>query len=165
MNFRQIKNRQEGIIEFDLNELIKQLLDVSKKRFESNHIKINYYNQKITNVTLNNVDVQSILINLLNNAFDAVMEKDSGREIIINVDSQADKQFSIEIEDSGKGVPEKIKDHIFAAFFSTKGVRGMGLGLFLMQRLTLEMGGKIVLEKSHLGGAKFKVLLPLEIKK
>src|SRR2546430_31375 len=65
------------------------------------------------------------------------------------------------VEDSGPGVPRDIRHRIFDPFFTTKGPdEGTGLGLAICQRVVNEVGGKIWLEESPLGGAKFIVELP-----
>ena len=65
------------------------------------------------------------------------------------------------VDDSGPGVPASIRHRIFDPFFTTKGPdEGSGLGLSICQRVVAEVGGKIWLEDSDLGGARFVVELP-----
>jgi signal transduction histidine kinase len=65
------------------------------------------------------------------------------------------------VEDSGPGIPPEIRHRIFDPFFTTKGPdEGTGLGLAICQRVVSEVGGKIWLEESSLGGARFVVELP-----
>ena len=67
----------------------------------------------------------------------------------------------IVVQDSGPGIPREIRARIFDPFFTTKGPdEGTGLGLAICQRVVTEVGGKIWLEESQLGGAKFIVELP-----
>ena len=71
-------------------------------------------------------------------------------------------QFSV--DDSGNGVPEAVRHRIFDPFFTTKGPdEGTGLGLTISQRVVTEVGGKIWLEESKLGGARFVVELPAAV--
>src|SRR2546425_10916473 len=65
------------------------------------------------------------------------------------------------VDDSGPGVPREIRGRIFDPFFTTKSPdEGTGLGLAICQRVVTEVGGKIWLEDSDLGGARFVVELP-----
>ena len=65
------------------------------------------------------------------------------------------------VDDSGPGVPREIRGRIFDPFFTTKGPdEGTGLGLAICQRVVTEVGGKIWIEDSELGGARFVVELP-----
>src|SRR6058998_3573156 len=62
---------------------------------------------------------------------------------------------------SGPGSPREIRGRIFDPFFTTKGPdEGTGLGLAICQRVVTEVGGKIWIEDSELGGARFVVELP-----
>jgi signal transduction histidine kinase len=65
------------------------------------------------------------------------------------------------VDDSGPGVPRDIRGRIFDPFFTTKSPdEGTGLGLAICQRVVTEVGGKIWIEDSELGGARFVVELP-----
>src|SRR5207249_869331 len=65
------------------------------------------------------------------------------------------------VEDSGPGIPVEIRGRIFDPFFTTKGPdEGTGLGLAICQRVVTEVGGKLWLEDSALGGARFVVEMP-----
>lgn len=70
-----------------------------------------------------------------------------------------------EINDSGDGVPKEIRNEIFIEFFTTKDAgSGTGLGLAICEKIASEHGGTLtVTDSTDLGGAKFKLWLPLEI--
>jgi two-component system C4-dicarboxylate transport sensor histidine kinase DctB len=71
----------------------------------------------------------------------------------------------IECEDSGEGISDDNSPGIFVPFHSTKGEYGMGIGLYWVDRLVKNMGGSIeVINKNELGGATFKLILPLNYK-
>src|SRR5438034_1307197 len=86
-----------------------------------------------------------------------------GREpAVIQLTTQAREGWvRLVVEDSGPGVPPEIRGRIFDPFFTTKGPdEGTGLGLAICQRVVTEVGGKLWLEDSSLGGARFVVELP-----
>src|SRR6266540_4324256 len=86
-----------------------------------------------------------------------------GREpAVIQLTAQAREGWvRLVVEDSGPGVPPEIRGRIFDPFFTTKGPdEGTGLGLAICQRVVTEVGGKIWLEDSELGGARFVVEMP-----
>jgi PAS domain S-box-containing protein len=104
-------------------------------------------------------DLQQVVINLVTNAEHVV----KGRErAIIHLSTLAREGWvRLIVEDSGPGVPPDIRSRIFDPFFTTKGPdEGTGLGLAICQRVVTEVGGKIWLEESGLGGAKFVVEIP-----
>jgi signal transduction histidine kinase len=100
--------------------------------------------------------VKGILTNLLENAAEAA--GDGGR--ILGVTSAEDGRVSIEVHDSGPGLSEQAKSSLFQPTISFK-KRGMGLGLSIARKSALLSGGEIVLVKGELGGAGFRVTLPV----
>src|SRR5438034_2219419 len=104
-------------------------------------------------------ELQQVVINLVTNAEHVV----KGREpAVIQLTTQAREGWvRLVVEDSGPGVPAEIRGRIFDPFFTTKGPdEGTGLGLAICQRVVTEVGGKLWLEDSSLGGARFVVELP-----
>jgi two-component system, NtrC family, nitrogen regulation sensor histidine kinase NtrY len=68
----------------------------------------------------------------------------------------------IEIEDSGPGLPENLREKIFEPYFSTKENHGSGIGLAVVQKTVIDHHGHISVESSKLGGCKFKIEIPVE---
>ena len=96
------------------------------------------------------------LLNLLNNAADACAEG-----ISITLEWQANSLF-IRIRDQGPGVPLHIAEQLGTAFFTTKGKKGLGLGLFLSQAAVERLGGKVRLFNQAGGGTLTEVMLPID---
>jgi two-component system cell cycle sensor histidine kinase/response regulator CckA len=76
--------------------------------------------------------------------------------------SSPDDWLLISVSDSGTGMDEKVRKRAFDPFFSTKGARGTGLGLFLVSNIVESHGGAITLESQEGHGTTFKILLPLK---
>jgi PAS domain S-box-containing protein len=104
-------------------------------------------------------ELQQVVINLVTNAEYVVRGR---KPAVVQLTTQAREGWvRVIVEDSGPGVPREIRARIFDPFFTTKGPdEGTGLGLAICQRVVTEVGGKIWLEDSALGGAKFVVELP-----
>jgi nitrogen fixation/metabolism regulation signal transduction histidine kinase len=100
--------------------------------------------------------VKGILTNLLENAAEAAGE--GGR--ILGVTAAEDGRVAIEVHDSGPGLSEQARASLFEPTITFK-KRGMGLGLSIARKSALLSGGDIVLVKGELGGAGFRVLLPV----
>jgi nitrogen fixation/metabolism regulation signal transduction histidine kinase len=100
--------------------------------------------------------VKGILTNLLENAAEAA--GDGGR--ILGVTAEREGRVAIEVHDSGPGLSEQARASLFQPTISFK-KRGMGLGLSIARKSALLSGGDIVLVKGELGGAGFRVLLPV----
>ncbi|MBD8026600.1 sensor histidine kinase [Ureibacillus sp. Re31] len=102
----------------------------------------------------------SILGNLVTNAFEAVEhleEKDRSVRILI-LDNE--KEILIEIEDSGNGIDDDIKDQLFEKRITTKEKENQhGFGLIKVKENVAELGGEIYIENGDLGGALFIIVI------
>jgi signal transduction histidine kinase len=119
-------------------------------------------------------DIGRVVINLMNNAFDAVHEKAkiSGDNYVPSVSistertlkagNQPAKVVILTVKDNGKGVPLKNMDKIFHPFFTTKPAgQGTGLGLSLSYDIVKAHGGEITVESVEGEGSEFKMILPV----
>ena len=100
-----------------------------------------------------------VLINLCRNAVQALESEVGGSGDIMVRASREGAVTVIEIADSGPGVPERAKAHLFEAFQSVARKGGTGLGLAIAAELVQAHGGKIELARND-GGATFRVTLP-----
>jgi len=101
--------------------------------------------------------MEHVIINLINNAIDAVLENDSskGKYIAITAIKNSDGKTLISIIDNGKGIPDNIIKDIFVPFFTTKD-DGSGIGLSLSRQIIKLHGGKINV-KSEKGKTVFLI--------
>jgi len=102
-------------------------------------------------------ELGQVLINIINNAKDALNDMPNDREKIIKLDAYQDRDgVYISIKDNADGIPENIANSIFDPYFSTKlNKNGTGLGLYMSRIIIQEhMDGTLELENSG-GGAKF----------
>src|SRR5262249_14437227 len=102
-------------------------------------------------LTCRAVQISQILVNLLNNALDAVRnargETATSGWVEIRVDTIGERVL-IRVLDSGPGVPEELESKIMQPFFTTKGAgRGTGLGLSISAAIAKEHGGSLRLDK------------------
>jgi len=107
--------------------------------------------------------LHQVLINLLQNATDAV-QKSTEPRIDIQLSSH-NQQVTIEIRDHGSGIDEEHLLRIFDPFFTTKAVgQGTGLGLYISYNLTTEQcQGQLEADNHPQGGALFRLILPLKV--
>jgi two-component system CitB family sensor kinase/two-component system sensor histidine kinase DcuS len=104
--------------------------------------------------------IVTIVGNLIDNAFDAVLEKDVGYRLVELSFTDLGNDIVFEIEDSGPGVPFEEIDRIFEKGISSKGKDRRGVGLYLVRQRVDELGGHIFVDESNLGGALFTVTIP-----
>ncbi len=96
------------------------------------------------------------IVNLIINSLEAMNYKG---KLEINL-YKNDNKAVLEIKDTGKGIPDSIKDKIFEPFFTTKD-QGTGLGLFVLQKVIKEHGGNIKFITRQDKGTTFIIELPI----
>ena len=103
------------------------------------------------------------LINIIENAVDACLE-DHGQEqhsITFSV-SREDDVIVFDVEDDGLGMDEDTKENMFTLFFTSKGSRGTGLGLFIAHDTVQQHGGSITVDSEPGQGSHFHVRIPVK---
>lgn len=115
-------------------------------------------------------EIGQVLVNLFNNAFDAMMERKTRRggrfDGVLTVATLQKKGFvEIHVTDNGPGIPDHLHDTIFEPFFTTKSTgSGTGLGLSLsFDIVTQGHGGSLEVESEPGEGATFIVKLPARL--
>jgi len=104
--------------------------------------------------------LEQVFVNLVSNAVQA-MEKTGGTlnvRVINGAAHLVPPQYEVIVADSGPGIPDDIKEHIFEPFVTTN-ASGTGLGLAITKRIVTAHKGTINLE-SYPGGTMFHVFLP-----
>jgi two-component system NtrC family sensor kinase len=105
--------------------------------------------------------LQQVVINLLNNAAQAVAENPPERPRVILLSTWADDRVRMRVTDSGPGIADAVLPHLFTPFFTTKEPgQGTGLGLSITYSIVDAHGGRIAVERPAEGGAAFLVDLP-----
>ena len=106
--------------------------------------------------------VKQALLNLLNNAFDALTQRPaaekSGREQVLVCSRRAKEGVEVLVIDNGPGIPVDARPRIFDPYFSTK-AGGSGLGLPTARRILEELGGSLTFDSELGRGTSFKLLL------
>ncbi len=153
-------------IVFDINESVKEMLEIIKHNIKYNYIDVKVNVEPNTNLLVLGYknEFMQILLNIVNNSKDAIIKQKSENKISqgtinINIKNITNK-VQITIEDNGGGIPTQYLDQIFESYFTTK-KDGHGIGLY-MAKLIIEdkLGGKINVSNSK-DGAKFTIKLEL----
>ena len=99
-----------------------------------------------------------VLLNLIQNATQALEEHGGERKVRISLRAEKDF-FVLDVEDSGKGIPAYVRQRMFDPYVTTK-AEGTGLGLAIVKKIVVEHGGNISAGESELGGARLRIRLP-----
>ena len=164
----------------DVNALIKEYVNLAFHGMRAGKDPMNVdieleLDENVGEVPLVAEDFSRVILNLCNNAFDAMREKLlnkdltgfenlSGLEIYqpkLTVRTlQTKNGIALEIEDNGPGIPDEIKDKILQPFFTTKkGTEGTGLGLSISQDIVKAHGGRMEVKSVPESGSLFKITL------
>jgi two-component system, NtrC family, sensor kinase len=148
----------------DVEKLINGILSFHKKETEYKGIHVTTVISPDTPaIETDRGKLQQILLNLINNAFQAI---EANGCLDITVSHPAPDQITIEIKDTGCGIPEENLKRIHEPFFSTKKDKmGTGLGLSITYGLVRKLQGNIRVESSEGVGTIFTVTLPVKMKK
>ena len=138
------------------------------------------FDESIGNINIIPQDIGKVLLNLYNNAFYAVNEKQTAESLKpkaegntyepevtlttrrLNSSSGDGGKISISVTDNGNGIPQKIADKIFQPFFTTKPTgQGTGLGLSLSYDIIKAHGGEIKVNTIENEGTEFIIQLPI----
>ena len=137
----------------NINAVIEGALTLSETLARIKNVDIiRSLENNLPEISANSNQLQQVIINLCNNAIDAMPE---GGEIRISA-KKSGAYVEIEVTDTGKGIPDKIKQHIFEPFFTTKEVgKGTGLGLSLVYEIVQKHNGTIEVESEPGKGTTF----------
>lgn len=147
-----------------VNDAIHEIVLLTAQMAKYNKVKIETrLNEGIPYIRISPSELQQVILNLINNAIDA-MEKNGGLIIIETKVSRIEKNhIVITIEDNGPGIPKDNLARIFDPFFTTKAVgKGTGLGLSICYGIIEKMGGKIDVHSQVDVGTKFRIWIPFQ---
>jgi signal transduction histidine kinase/ligand-binding sensor domain-containing protein len=149
----------------DLNELVKEYVNLTYHGMRAGKEALNAdiqmdLDDSVGDVPLVAEDFSRVILNLCNNAFDAMRDTQDLRapKLSVSTKKSADS-ITITIEDNGPGIPDAIKDKILQPFFTTKkGTQGTGLGLSITNDIIKAHGGSMEIQ-SKPGQTVFSISL------
>lgn len=144
-----------------LAEVLDDTLDFLRIRLERSGAEVTLQQpDRPLTVLAGRVRLQSVILNLISNALDAMQGRPAPRlEITV---AEAGERVSIALRDHGPGIPDGQLGRIFDPFFTTKEVgEGLGLGLSISYNIMKDFDGTLRAENHPEGGAVFIIELPL----
>ncbi|WP_299791027.1 ATP-binding protein [uncultured Shewanella sp.] len=143
----------------DISQCISDSLTIIQPEIDKQGIELILSPCKVVcEVWGDNVRLQQVLVNLMSNAIVA-MRHCIYKKLTVTVSK--DTMIHVLIQDSGSGVQESQMEKIFEPYFTTNERQGLGLGLSISRRIIESMQGKITVSNACLGGAIFKISLPI----
>jgi nitrogen fixation negative regulator NifL len=154
----------EAVAPVNLNEVLRDVLDVCTTRMLLNGITVNWRPTAILPAILGRpMQLHSLFKALVDNAIDALSQRGwKLREMSLST-ALSEDYVQVVIDDQGPGVPAELRLKVFEPFFTTRGSRGqhLGTGLSRALQLTSEHGGTLELRAAPGGGCRALVELPM----
>ena len=151
----------------DLNTLIEEAETLVAKRLRDRNVKI----EKLLDPALPKVmasadQIKQVILNLVLNAAEAMTK---GGLITVTTESHHNAASGfirsdavrVQVADTGPGISEEYLPHLFEPFFSTKGEKGTGLGLWVSLGIAQSHGGRLQVRNRPGGGTVFSMTLPI----
>ena len=156
---RLSSNQNNNLSCVNLAESINQVIEISKGKLRSSKTTINLDCASHYQINVNMSEWQQVLINLVNNAIDALDGVDSDSKKIGISAKQDGKTIKISIQDNGHGIAAGQESKIFDLMVSDKPA-GSGIGLWLSKNIINRFSGEITAHNTIDGGACFVIELP-----
>jgi PAS domain S-box-containing protein len=152
----------------NLEELFETVLALYEVRMRSHFVLVERRFRSQATLIANDGEIRQVLANLVGNAIDAMMMQGSGRLLLRTSEAQhwptGRLGIAITVADTGSGIHPTIGGRIFEPFFSTKGITGTGLGLWVSKEIIRKHHGVIRLRtrQGNGSGTVFRIFLPFE---
>jgi len=146
----------------DLAGILRDSVEITRTRWKNDaesrnvSIQLSASVEEVSPILGNAAELREVFTNLILNAVDALPQ--GGR---LHVGCSADGgRIRAEVSDNGVGMTENIRQHLFDPFFSTKGSKGMGLGLSMVYGIVTRHGGSIDVRSALGAGSAFLLEFP-----
>ena len=153
---------QMNITAVDINELIESVLKRLRPIARLRDVEVTFESIRPVTAEIDEVKITQVFTNLVENAIK--YNKEHGWvKVLLDADHQF---FTVEISDSGIGIPEADYDHIFERFYRvdkshSREIGGTGLGLAITRNAILLHRGSVKVASTEGGGTSFTVKIPL----
>ena len=154
----------EAFTSVDLNQVIREAVAITRPRWEQQAAQLGirldlFLDLPAVPLVLGRpAALSEVFTNLILNAIDAMP---NGGVLRVSSTVEGNSWVSVEVADTGIGMPEEVRRRIFDPFFTTKGDAGTGLGLSVSYSIIKSHGGEIRVESQVGRGTSFMVRLPV----
>jgi two-component system nitrogen regulation sensor histidine kinase NtrY len=149
-NYRKLSRIPRPEIKpFETDEWIDQLRIVYSEKMRDNQIDFQISaDHGIKQILADKKLINQVVVNLMNNAIDALNEKEVDRIIKLNIESTRQNRVWICISNNGPAIPPEVQDKIFVPFYTTK-EEGSGIGLSICQEIIKLHSGSLMVVSGH----------------
>jgi PAS domain S-box-containing protein len=158
------KDRELVLSEVSVEELVSELRDLMNRKASDQGIEVQLEVRPGAGSLQGDYKaIRSTLVNILENSLEACRSDRRKEAHRVRLAAWRTPPWMVfEIEDDGIGMDRETREKVFTLFFSSKGIKGTGLGLFIANKIVDRHGGSIEVESEPGRGARFLIRLPLE---
>ncbi|WP_426607015.1 AAA family ATPase [Pantoea anthophila] len=156
------RNNESNFASENLHLIARDILALSRIELERRGISLELKCRAVkADIFCDRVQIQQVLLNLVINAIDA-MSDELPRAALLRLTSEnpTPETLRFEVQDSGCGLPDEVRERIFESFYTTK-KSGMGMGLTISKGIIKKHHGELGAENRAEGGSRFWFTLPL----
>jgi signal transduction histidine kinase len=156
-----LKKQAIPVHEVNLNRCVEDVVRLAGNMAQVRGVQLQLGLAKEDVVVMgDDVPLQQVVLNLLNNAMDAVAGQPRGARFVRIRTLREGDVGEVVVEDSGPGIPEEVLGRLYDSFFTTK-PDGLGMGLSICRSIVESVGGGISARNRPEGGAQFRVAFPV----
>ena len=137
-------------------DVVRDCLVLTRHQIEAAGVSIVTHLDSDLQVRISRTELQQVLVNLILNGIQAMPQ---GGTLTIRV-RNAQGNVTIDVQDTGHGIPADVLKRIFDPFYTTKQAEGTGLGLSISQKLVTRAGGTLGVQSKSGAGSVFLITLP-----
>ena len=156
-----VRRREVRLERLDLNELVRETLQLFDGQAQLNGVPVSLaLAERLPRVAADSLEIEQVLLNLLQNALDAMAEgarKAQGVQVSTRL---AGGMVEVAVRDHGSGLSPEVEAQLFDAFFTTK-PQGLGLGLSICRTIVESHGGHLWAKNEPGGGVTLRFGLPV----
>jgi signal transduction histidine kinase len=163
-NFTNFAKPEHKPKEFNVIHSLKKALDLVSAQFNSRGIDVEINCTEDVVIDGFETLLEQVFINLLTNARDA-FEENKIENPKLKIECYFDKKgrYIIKFIDNAGGIPPSVAEKIFNPYFTTKGPKGTGLGLYMSKKILNEKFDGDIFYKSREKGSEFKIVIGLKV--
>lgn len=159
LRFGKVEEPAPVVSEFPIRQLIDDVIESEMLAVPEGAVDVDVSLPHELQVHADSEQVFRVLSNLVRNANQAIMATGQAGRIVVKVE-EGEENWTIQVHDSGPGLPSKALEHLFEPFEGGARKGGSGLGLAIASELVRGHGGTLELTESGESGTSFRITMP-----
>ncbi|MEP0773578.1 MAG: PAS domain-containing protein [Acidobacteriota bacterium] len=158
------KDRELEVVDVDVAALVAELAEVMDKKAADSNVALRFdVAPGVGTLPGDSKALRAMLVNILENSLEACRAEAGRKDLRVTMSvRRLDPWLVMVVEDNGIGMDRETREKLFSLFFSSKGSKGTGLGLFIANKIVDKHGGSIAVDSEVGRGSRFVIRLPLE---